>query len=316
MIQDGNIDYKGVLIGSSASVSSANWVQGISAGSLSTYGTIIFSNSNNVTFGMNASTITATVSAADASPIKGLMYPPVGYVGVTYMAMGNSGTTGNTGGASQTTASGYIGAMPLVYNLSYKNVFAVATYVGQAGTGTVTEGYLYGIYTVNASTALSLVTSYKWNVIRTQSSVTSQILTWYWGTNSTSNSTGSGGGNISANFSGTNLLLLETNTGSSLSAGQYYIGVIYTRRSGTSDGTMGNLSTPGWMDGSNTGAMVWYGQNETKALDRYVGVFSTTSNGTDVGVMVMPGSINTTALTNTGGSSQWRTPFLLFVTTT
>lgn len=306
MIYDGNVDYKGVLLASSASISSINAVNAVSAGASSiTSGNMVLSNSNNISFGLNAGTVTASIANQG---LFASQYPMPGYFGL-FTQSNNLGATGNTGGEFQTTASFFIHPMNLPYNLSYNQVAFAFSLSISAGTGSNSEGYLYGLYTLNGGTRFDLVTSYIFNYRFSQNSDTSQAIYWYWGTNSTSNSSSSEG-NISVNYSGTMNGLLETNAGSSLAASEYYLAYGYTYRS--ANAIVGRINRGCLFSGTNTILGRVIGETSSIALHPYMGNFTTTSNATTTGQLVMPGTINTSVITNIGGSGQWRNGYILF----
>ena len=93
--------------------------------------------------------------------------------------------------------------------------------------------------------------------------------------------------------------------GASFPAGQYYIGRIYTRRSANA-ANIGAVCTGIYFGSemSTEGVSNYWGSasNVGVPIDRRIGAFSTTLNGTTTGIMSMPGSINSSAMTNTAAS--------------
>jgi hypothetical protein len=314
MIIDGNVDYKGVLVGSSASISSMNAIQGITAnGSSIGIGiggvTIVFSNSNNITFGMSGSTVTASAGTTFPTPVITVNnYPPLGFYGLASTGA-NVGTTAGTGGSTQTTASGTIHPMVLPYAISFNEVHGLVSQqtASSNGVGSLTEGWLYGIYTLNASTAFSLISSYAFIHLCSQSSTSALSNQFYWGTDSAANSTGLSG-NVSASLTGLRRLLLSAGN-NSYAASQYYLGAIFTRRS--SSALIGQFNSLMCYSASATALANYYGQAALNPFQRYLGFFSTTSNGTSMAIMNMPGSIATSVLTASvaGGDAS---PFIGF----
>lgn len=224
-----------------------------------------------------------------------------------------SGTSGGTGGSTQHTVSGYVAPMILNKPLSYHEVgMVISGQASTAGTGSASNGYMIGIYTNNAST-LSLLTSYQWANVYTQSSVTAVTRSWWWGTNSTSNSS-SLGGNVSATFTRIANIILN-NASSTLSPGTYYIAVVHTNRtSGLNCG--GNSSAMCWSLSQSTGGS-YFGQASLRPPfdEKFFGAFSTTLNAANSGLHSLPSLISSSAITKTGGSSQWRIPFVRFYAT-
>ena len=128
-----------------------------------------------------------------------------------------------------------------------------------AGTGSASNGYMVGLYTNNAST-LSLVTSYQWNHVMSQNSVTARTHQWWWGTNPTANSS-SLSGNVSASFSRLANIILN-DSASTLTQNKYFIAVAHTARtSGSNLG--GNSSAMCWSYSQSTGGS-YFGTNILK----------------------------------------------------
>ena len=306
MIIDGNVDYKGVLVGSSASISSMNAIQGISVGANSIgSGAITFQDTQSVAFGMSGSTITAS---RDGQAALGVHFPGAGAFGY-YLTSMNSGTTGTTGGSFQTTVSMFCAPMVIPYNISLNQVIIGASASTVGGTGSLTEGYMVGLYSLNANTALSLISNWRWEARRSQNSSTAQSHYWYWGTDSAANSssTGQAGGSISTRFTGHAMLLLAT-TQATLAGSEYYAVVGYTVRESSTPMGRGNQML--LYSGSQTTLGNFIGTSQLYYYANF-GVFTTTSNGTTTG-MLMPTSIHTSVITTSGGSSLWRVPFIHF----
>lgn len=218
-----------------------------------------------------------------------------------------SGTTGN----SSTTQHFYLAPLVVDDDVHYNRVLHYASGGTAAGTGSWSAGYMFGLYTLNGGTAFSLERSWIFNAALSQNSVTAQSVQVFWGTNSTSNST-SWNGNSSASMTGWREMLLETGQ-STLSQGIYYLVVGFTHR--TSGASVGGINSLAFLSQSQTTGGARFGTNTTSPyLGRYIGSFSTTTTGTTTGPTVhsMPASINTSALTSTGGSSQYRWPMIHF----
>lgn len=282
-----------------------------------TSGSSTLSGTNIVFGGTNGITLSAS-SAAGAATLwvqgdeKTYNWWPVDQVPLATSSF-VSGTSGGTGGSTQFTVSAYVAPMILDKPLAYHEIeMIVSGAATTAGTGSATNGYMLGIYTENAST-LSLLTSYQWANVYTQNSVTAISRTWWWGTTSNANSL-STSGNVSATFSRAAQIILN-DSASTLTPGTYYLAVVHTNRtSGLNCG--GNSSAMCLSYSQSTGAS-YFGRASYKPqfAERWHGLFSTTLNAANTNLHSMPGSINSTAITNTGGSSQLRIPFVRFYAT-
>ena len=317
----------------------------ISAGTQSTGGgTVVFSNSNGISFGLSNGTITATVTPGAAAGIaaiaggtqtatsgtmsfansNGFTFGMSGsnqitasfggltlssYPLVPWDAASSScytGATAATGGSSQTTASIYLSPLGLDYNLVYNEVEMLMSGVTTAGTGSISAGHMFGIYTYNsAAGALSLLTSGAFNIQVSQNSATAHSQLFYVGPSSTTQSTGQSG-NISISIIGLKNfnMLVATQT---LTQGHYIIAHAYTHR--TSGSSVMAFNSIYCYSGSQTTGGVYFGAATGATqppVEKYIGIVSTTSNGTTTGYQMIPGSIATSNITNTGGSSQWR----------
>ena len=306
MKHNANIDYKGVLLASSASISSINAIQTISAGANSiTSGTAVFSNANFMNFGVSGFTVTAKTAA-----LFGSYFPENGFCGISTQT-NNLGTTASTGGSTQETISAYISPLILPYNLSYNRVQVGVSYSTSAGTASQTERWHYGLYTKNAN-SFSRVTSWVFNNMLSQNSTTSIIIRQYWGTDSTSNSTQSTYTNP-AGLADINKILLETYSNSqSLSAGHYFLAVGYIITSGAS--IIGRMNRGVYFGGSQTsGAGSYFGTTVLHTYDPSLGRFTITSNGTNTANFLMPVSIATSDVNFT--AQDWRVPFIIFGST-
>jgi hypothetical protein len=193
--------------------------------------------------------------------------------------------------------------------LEYRNLFMMFSQAAtSAGTGSATVGINMGLYTLDANTRLSLYTSWHWGMYMSQNSISARTHTWFWGTNSTSN-TSTTQGNMSASFTGQRQILLNDSTGT-IPASQYYVGLLVTQRSSNANvfavGSLGIVSA----SQSTLASMMGTGAFQSQWPPRLGGIVSTTTNtNVIVGGLLLPNSINTTAITGTGGSSQWRQPF-------
>jgi hypothetical protein len=273
------------------------------SGTPASVGTINFNNANGVTFGINGNTVTASVNAGGGAAQTLSNWPtlPTGIASNT----NNSGTSGATGGSTQFSAVFRVAPMVLDYPVTYNRANVWVSNITVAGTGTASVNRYVGVYTLNGGTALSLLSSFMFRHEITQNSVTAVSHRFYWGTNSTSNSSSSGG-NISANYAGIRAIPILTGA-NSFSAGQYW--VVY----GQNNITAGSNIVSAYNN-------MFYGESQTTAGQlgsaatispfRYLGVFSSTTNTNVVTAVFMPGSIHTSAITNTGGTSQHLWPYI------
>jgi hypothetical protein len=314
MIIDGNVDYKGVLVGSSASISSMNAIQGISVGANSVgSGTIVFSNSNNVSFGLSQGIITMSTSGGTttgASYATGFQWPPLqGWNAITRLTV-NSGTVASTGGSTQTTVSFSVAPVVVPYAISYNAAEGLVVPSFAAGTGSVTVGLMYGIYTLTGNT-LSLQTSYNFVERMSRNSATNHSHRWNWGTDSAANSSSSGG-NISTLFSGTRQINIGTGV-NSIPPGNMWILVGETRSVSSTD--VFQQSSFNFFNADTTGNLThFYGLTDSQNLFLYQGCFSSTSNDTATGVNMIPSSFNVSILSRTDGINELRVPWIRFFT--
>jgi hypothetical protein len=285
---------------------------GNTAGQSTISGTnIAFQGGNNVTLSANTAAGGATIVISGANgggaAVHGL-YWPNDIIPVATSAF-VSGTSTTVVGGTQHSVSMYVAPMYLESPLSYKEVeMVVSGQATTAGTGSNSMGYMIGLYSNNAST-LSLITSYQWVHVMSQNSVTAQSHTWWWGTNSTTQSSGLNG-NVSASFTRVAPIILEDGTGSSLPAGTYYVAVVHTAR--TSGLNVGGVSSAMcWSYSQSTGGS-YFGTTVLKPpfAERFFGIASRTLSAANSALLSMPSTIQSSQITNTGGSSQWRIPFV------
>jgi hypothetical protein len=230
-------------------------------------------------------------------------WPDIGERIVAYSTI-NSGTTGNTGGSTQITASAYVASFPLGNYLAIKDIdlFAVATTA--AGTGSNTNLIGIGIYTLNGGTALSLVSSFQHANVVSQNSQTAATINWWWGTNSTSNNSATNGGSNSI-YSGTRRLEL-VDSAQTWSPGNYYVAVMHVGRSSSA-----NVAPVSSIAFQSTGAglpMSYFGTASTAVFGGFQGAFSTTTNVTGLLTAPIPSSIHTSVITQ--NSASFRIPFI------
>jgi hypothetical protein len=181
---------------------------------------------------------------------------------------------------------------------------------GAAGTGSNSIGRMVGIYTLNGGTALSLLSSFMFRHEISQNSVTAQSHRFYWGTNSAANSSSSGG-NISTLYTGYRNMPIFTGD-TSLSAGQYYFAIAQINISGASN--VMPLSNHAYISAVLTTAGQ-LGSSNLVPPYKFMGIFSSTTNTNVLTAQFMPNSVHTSAISNTGGTTQWRIPYLQFLGT-
>jgi hypothetical protein len=260
--------------------------------------------------GAGASTITvsATQSGYTAS-----MWPAVPNPIATSSMI--SGTSGSTGGSTQTTAHFYIAPYVLNPNVTFNQIRGAISGAISAGTGSISAAHYLGIYTLNANTALSLVSSMIFNVVASQNSQTNYTAKWWWGTDSNANSTQASGAAVSADFVGLHPISFMTGA-NSLPSGDYWIAHGYTHR--TSGASIGGWNTAAFMNiGSTTATNIHQAFGTSVAISplRYLGVFTTTSNATTTNLLVVPSSIHTSVISGTNAFSLWLLPNITIMST-
>ena len=195
-----------------------------------------FANSNNISFGINASTLTASVVPPGTLSMWPFILPGSTAVSTYYAG---STSQGGGGGSTQTgvTHSLYVVPMPLAAALAFSELrMGMSNTRSTAGTGSATHVYSAGIYTNNAGT-LSLVKGYYGGIFVSQNSVTAQTFR-VWTATTGSNSVGgayagirfetvySSQGNISANSqidNGLKFVRIDDGVATTLTECQYYL---------------------------------------------------------------------------------------------
>ncbi len=222
----------------------------------------------------------------------------------------STNNSGTTGAGTNVTASFHVSPLVLEHAVSFSRVNLWVSHVTIAGTGSGSVAKYVGIYTLNSGTALSRLSSFMFRQEVSQNSVTAQSHRFYWGTNSTSNSSSSGG-NISANYAGVRALPIFTGN-TSLSAGKYYLVQAMVNVSAGSNivASYNNM----YVSFSQTTA-AQLGSAVTTAFNPLLGQFSSTSTFGDLTSPFMPASIHTSVITNTGGTSQWKSNFIQLIGT-
>ena len=279
------------------------------AGSTVTSGTVVFSNANGVSFGIAGQTLTASAAGGGGGGVTMSAYPEFP------LAISSSSIVSGTSGAGSTTAALYMCPMMLDNPIAYREVeFIMSHGALSAGTGSCTVGYHLGIYTLNADTAFSLVTSYSGAAYISQNSATAQTVFTYWGSNSTvTNATTQTSGNISAAYmtAGLRDVKLADNLTDTLAAGTYYVAQCVTMRS--SSVNIGASLMTGMYDPGITNH-AYLGQSALSGgIGRYIGSVTSQITGAAGNTlsMSMPTSINTTALTmSVSNAGRWFRPRL------
>ena len=292
---------------------------GNTAGSTGVTGTrLVLVGTNNVTLSQSTDANGATISISAAGGGGGAAatiskWPEIP-LPIATSSM-NSGTSAATAaGSTQTTANFYVAPFEFDDNVTFNQIRGAASYNTAAGTGSISAAHYLGLYSLNGGTALSLISSAIFNVVMSQNSVTAQTASWWWGTNSTSNSS-SLNGNVSASFTGLRPFFFSTGA-NSISPGEYWLAHGYTHR--TSGASIGGFGTGAFIaqPGTTTANLQsTFGSNVGVTPYRFIGSFSTTSNATTTNLLVVPASIHTSVITGTGGTSQWLMPNITIMST-
>jgi hypothetical protein len=217
----------------------------------------------------------------------------------------STNNSGTTAAGTNITQSFHVSPLVLEHAVVFTRVNILVSNVTIAGTGSGSVNRNVGIYTLNSGTALSLLSSFFFRHDVSQSSVTAQSHRFYWGTNSTSNSSSSGG-NISANYAGVRAIPVYTGS-TSLSAGKYYL--VY----GQLNQTAGSNIMTGYGNMYVSFSQTTAGQlGSAASISPFplLGQFSSTSTFGNLTSPFMPASIHTSVITNTGGTSQWKSNYI------
>lgn len=315
MKYNANLDVKGAIVASSASISSLNAIQAISvAGSSVTSGTVVFSNSNNVSWGINAGTITASVSGVSQTQTV-YEWPAA--------QMGCSGYAGSRASfatdAASTTTSGRIFFSPFIlpFNLAYSNVVMPLSLNFAAGTNSFTVGVHYGLYTTDGNGSLARHTSFGFNFIVSKNGAT-QTWRYWWGNGTDSAGTDgnttstSSDANLSTAFSGVRWTDVGPKAARTLTAGMYVMAQLITQYSTGTGLTVSPVAADIEANANSNwiGVLSTFMQGAgatTARMGRGWGIISTTSAGATWGDNMLPSVINTANITSTTGQ-----PTLLF----
>lgn len=209
----------------------------VSAGTTSNdLSNFVMSNSNNVSFGLNGSTVTASAQIGTVS-----MWPDV-LPASTAVSTYYSGST-SQGGGGGSTRSGYtfsIYMVPIALNapVAYSNLRMVMSNNTAGGTGSITHMLSVGFYTNNANT-LSKVTQYCGGIYLSQNS--SSAWTYRVWTATTASAGGvstatyaSSQGNVNSSLQingSAKLIRVDDGVATTLTAGQYFMAFAFHSRS-------------------------------------------------------------------------------------
>jgi hypothetical protein len=278
------------------------------------YGNMSFRAGNNISFSTGgtadangAITIHAGGGGGAATISSWPMYEDAGAFNTAILHTGSSAATG---GSTQFTGSIRLYSLPFPFQLELNDlVMAVSAQATSAGTGSATNAVMLGIYSLNGNSALSLHKSYVWGHFMSQNSLSARTHRQWFGTNSAANTT-TLAGNVSASFSGPRQIALNSTADTwSAHPGGYYVGVMVTQR--TSSVNVYGLASMYHATGSQTSWGSFMGR-DTFAPGGFQGIVSTTTNTNVVFPgLLMPGSIHTSAITQSGGTTQHLDPYVM-----
>lgn len=219
---------------------------------------------------------------------------------------GFSGSTTTTAGGSRTTFSYYISPYVVDDYVTFNAVYAPIIMGSVAGTYSQTFAHMYALYSKVGET-LSTHMTFNMGMVWSQNSATAVTGNWWWGTNSTSNSSQTSG-NVSGSFvTKQNLVLLYTGN-SSLTPGHYWLAYAY---SGLSNGS--SVGQSGMFVSQSQTTMGMLGTNITTPPYANFGIVSTTYSTNSAQQFYFPPTISTSAITGTGGASRNRSNVIYFV---
>jgi len=167
---------------------------------------------------------------------------------------------------------------------------------------------LYTLDTAGGTTALRSVSTFQMQMQFSASSNTAITGLVYWGTNSTR-------ADATTGFTGNSTFLITgmknikfNDEARTLAAGAYWLAHAFTQRTSNVNMWNGPPNSALYLSLSQTTGAPYLGitTGATPSPYRYMGIVSTTSNNTTTGFNIMPASINSTAITGTGGTSQIR----------
>lgn len=309
----GNLDVKGVIVGSSASISSINAIQAISAGTQSaTSGNVVFSNSNSVTFGMNAGTITASISGGGGGTVTVSEYPGLFHFQSRLFPSGGTFTT-DAGGSTTTSLWATVVPYALPVNVAHSRVDgAYSRSVANGALQSLSWGFMYGLYTQTGD-SLSLYTSYVFGGFETMNGNSCTMSTF---TVASSNTVTISTAAYADIFESHRWIPLETNAGKTLPTDNYYMAYCFTSSRSVTGGAGSvnyafmkatvSVSTPA-PPGTEWIPVRTFPQSHFTAFlppSRNVGQFGTTSAGGASAVFCLPNAIETSVLTTSNQTIQ------------
>lgn len=278
----------GSLVGSYTVPAGGSPAISVSNGSF-TYNTVTFGNLNGASFYSSNGSVVLSYSVPADGGITASQWPDTPPLAGA-AAMANNGTTGNTGGSTQVSGSIFLGSYVFNNPVVFDNLYGFNIHQTSAGTGSATLGHAIGIYTVNANTALSLVSSFHWQIHVSQNSVTAKTYRWFWGNNSNANSTQTNG-NISTNFTNIKRIVMFTSNGASFPAGNYYIASIMTARTSGIDAF--SCSNAVYNQSGINSIHTPIGSAVPSSMGGFIGAVSSTFNMSDIAGLQMPNAIAT-----------------------
>lgn len=265
---------------------------------------VVFANSNGISFGMsNSSQITASYTVPSLYTASRWPLYPVPLAASAHI----NGTTTTTAGGSRTGMTVHVAPFFIHEYVSFNQVMAQISFTGSAGTWSQTGGLMWGLYTDNAGT-LSSVSTWMVGHVLSQNSATNYTQNWWWGSNSTSNSSQTSG-NVSGSFARSCPVLLATG-GSSITPGNYYLvcGGSISSAGGSAGFSFYHISQS--LTAMTAGSM--WGTNVSSVNDKFLGIHTYTVSSNAAHIMCLPASIASNSISGTGGTSQLRFPVIYF----
>ena len=268
---------------------------------------VIFVGGTNITLSADTAASKMHIIGPNAGGGVAMSRFPVWPVGLAASSC-VSGTSNTVAGGFSTTAAIYVTPQCVPFDVNYQEIeMYLSNAAFSAGTGSGTIGHHLGIYTLNGGSALSLVSSFQNRADYSVNSATAVTGRWFYGTDSTNaTATGQISGNVSASFTGMKAIKFY-DASATLPAGNYWFAHCMTARS-SSVNVCASFATAVYMSASNTTGGPYLGASSSAAPlpFRLLGSVSTVQTGVASLQFSMPTSIHTSAITNTGGSSQWR----------
>lgn len=318
MKHNANLNVKGVVIGSSASISSMNAIQAISvAGSSVSRGTVVLSNSNNVSFGLDGANLTMSLRSLSQSLTISAFPSFMAMMPMTEVSLSQASFTTDAGGSTTTNVRIYVSPFPIYAHLHYNLLnFPLAISLA-AGTNSFTGGVHYGIYSLTGNT-MSMLTSFGFNLLASKNGATQTYRWWHGsGIDSTTNSSSlSSTADLSTRFQGLRHSPsgLVGNTGPlTITAGQYFIAAVVSKFSTGTGLTLHAAEVFNTSASQLKSFMETFKQTSTAVrFGRHWGFFSSSSVNSSWGYDMLPASFNTSIITSTGATSLHMWNFMLF----